>query len=44
MIELLKIHAMIRIARVLIFVGNDADGFGKACLDKATKLADDLTA
>ncbi len=44
MIGLLRIHAVVRPARVLVFVGMVADRLGGWCLHKATTIAADVTA
>ena len=44
MIELIRIHALIRLARVLIFVGTAADRVRKAACRKAGALAIEATA
>jgi hypothetical protein len=44
MIELLKIHALVRAARVLVLVGAAADTVSRQSLAKAKKLADAATA
>jgi hypothetical protein len=44
MIDLLKIHALVRTAGVLVFVGAAADTVSRQSLAKAKKLADAATA
>jgi hypothetical protein len=44
MIELLQIHALIRTARVLLFIGTVADTVSRRSLAKAKKFADAATA
>jgi len=39
MMGLLRIHALIRLTRLLIFVGRAADGLQDWCLCKATTIA-----
>ncbi|MGO9233817.1 MAG: hypothetical protein ACLP4V_06925 [Methylocella sp.] len=39
MIELLRIQVLIRVTRLLIFVGRDADRLNDWCLRKATTIA-----
>jgi hypothetical protein len=43
MIELLKIHALVRAARVLVFVGGAAEGLSLACRRRAGHILDDAT-
>jgi hypothetical protein len=44
MIELLKIHALVRAARLLVFVARVVDYVRKAACRAAVALADDATA
>jgi hypothetical protein len=44
MTELLRIHALVRLARVLVFVGKVADRFGRWCRRTAGRILDELTA
>jgi hypothetical protein len=44
MIELLRIHALVRAARVLVFVARAVDFVRKAACRPAVALADDATA
>ena len=44
MIELLRIHAVVRTARILVLVARAADFVTKAAIRKAGVLADETTA
>jgi hypothetical protein len=43
MIELLKIHALVRAARVLVFVGAAAEGLSLACRRRAGRILNEVT-
>ena len=44
MIELLKIHALVRTARVLVFVGAAAEELSVACRRSAGRILDEAAA
>jgi hypothetical protein len=44
MIELLRIHALVRLARILVFISKVADRFGRTCRRAAGSILDELTA
>jgi hypothetical protein len=44
MIELLKIHALVRAARVLVFVGAAAEEISLACRRRASRILDEAVA
>jgi hypothetical protein len=43
MIELLKIHALVRVARVLVFVGATAEEISLGCRRRAGRILDEAT-
>jgi hypothetical protein len=44
MIELLKIHALVRMTRVLVWIAHAADDFSRACRRKAGRILDEAMA
>ena len=44
MIELLKIHALIRWARVLVYIGLQAEGLSVTCRRRAKRVLDEAEA
>jgi hypothetical protein len=44
MIELLRIHALVRMARVLVFVGAAAEGLSLVCRRRAGRILDEAVA
>ena len=44
MIELLRIHALVRWARVLVYIGLQAEGLSVACRRRAKRVLDEAEA
>jgi len=44
MIELIQIHALVRTARVLVFIGRAAEAVSTACRRAAGRILDEATA
>ena len=44
MIDLLRIHALVRWARVLVYIGLQAEGISVACRHRAKRILDEAEA